>query len=368
MTLSIFRDTFADRKTLSSVRGRRAGEVGLDALTAVQTVVDALTDGNGGRYKVAFSAKVEASTSLQSRAITISSAPLTDGSIKLREAVEVMVGLTTHEVGHTILTPALQAALEHKYGTPVPALIHKTGNVLDDVRLERWMAARFPGIGGSFKVTIKYVGRKTIPAKVVVGWTDGLTLAQRFNFFVAATRYRAHVSWLGSAATRRERQYWVDWAATYAADPENIDLLIAGIDVAATKLRLPVEPESNQPDEDEPVETPESDDDEPPTTDCGPNVPNDDDDDDGGLDDEDGDDEPGPGGEGKDDKPAHQTEPTTEAGPPSESLDGTWNPHLDLSNGPSWNDERLQNAIDIEAATERFVDRAGYGNMKVIVD
>ena len=87
----------------------------MDILDAVQTVVDVLTDPKGGRFRVALTDKVAASTQLQGRRrVVITSKPMLAGIGRSR-AVQVMTGITAHEIGHILYTKPTAKAVAKAY-------------------------------------------------------------------------------------------------------------------------------------------------------------------------------------------------------------------------------------------------------------
>lgn len=240
MSLSIYADTFGKRNTPNGrlTDGQKA-DLATESLDAVQTVVDVLTDQHGRRFTVAFSPKVEALTDSARHIIVISSRPLFTKGLSLRHVVEVLTGLTAHEVGHVLIdSRGLIDAVRAKY--PDSSLALRLANLIDDIVLERYMQHQYPGIGGAFVPTLRYVGRATIPESAKpFRHNPTQNKTYRFNFALAATRYAFVARWLADDATRRERAWWTDWSDRYA-DDTSIASRLAAVVEAIERLRLPV--------------------------------------------------------------------------------------------------------------------------------
>jgi hypothetical protein len=293
-------DTFSIIRNALAASEGDASKAGLDARTAetgrivmaVQSVVDALTPPDGGRYVVAFSDISTAMTELGARRITVSSAPLKDRSLSMVEKAVVIATLAAHEIGHTLVTrPRGNVVERHNAHSG----FHAVANLADDIILEPHMAYRYPILEDAFAFTGMWVLRntaKTLPK--VTSITPGMTPAERFNVLISATRYGdvPEIVWSGTAALEA-REWARDWAARLIATPLRDDAtFIALCDEAWVWLRTKVE-------DDEPVEI------DPPTQP-------------GGETGEDGEPEPGESDEDEDGEggsgPSTDDEPTDEEG------------------------------------------------------
>lgn len=264
--LSIYSDLFSKRKGGKSYRQLASHESGravlVEVLDAVQRVVDALTSPEGGRYVVSLSDQGAASGNLLTKRIVITYKPLTDKRLNLAQVTEVMTGLSTHEIGHTIVSPVTQKVLDERFSdaSGVDPLAKFFANVADDHKLEVYMTARFPGIGGSFRPTAEWVTRQYGVAGKLFKMSGDLDLVGRTNLAIAAFRYPFAVRWVRNALTRREREWWQDWAARYATTGVDEDAIEAALREGLTRLgapdlsdpeEQPGEDESDEPGEDE---------------------------------------------------------------------------------------------------------------------
>jgi hypothetical protein len=279
--LTIFTKSLGDRK----MTGDKDGDAILakDVLDAVQTVVNVLSDGSGGRYVARFCADPGAATDLRSKQIIISSDPIRDQALTAAEAATVLTGLVCHEVGHTILTPALAAAIEDRWGEA--KFPRRVGNIFDDRRLEAWLEDRYFGLRGVFDPTLDYMWQRTGEGKApaVIDWADfvGQPVGGRLNFVTAATRYRRYNTFAPDAATQDELRFWETLFDSVNATT-TADQMIGVIDAAMARLRVnapkeqPTPPPPPGPVCQPPVEHPtqppqptDDTDDEPPTTEGG---------------------------------------------------------------------------------------------------
>lgn len=289
-------------------------------LSAVQTVCDALIPPSAGRFSVVFGSQT-AMTEFGRHRITVTAEPLRMKGLRLADVADTLTGFVVHEIGHVEISrdtdAEVKAWLEREpqynrwHGT-----IQRIANLLDDHALEVWAKRRFPGVAHTFRVTTKFVAQsENLPSTAPRRWNPDAGYAERFNFAVVSVRYRWFVRWVADAATRRERQWWTDWADEYG-DPTSAAKRLEGIKAALAKIAIKPdeEPEpETQPGESEQVEVEESEEAEPESFDMGEDddesEDDDDDDDDttrGGNDDDDDDwddDEDGEDGDESDDEP-----------------------------------------------------------------
>lgn len=260
--LSIYSDLFSKRKGGKSLRQLTHHESGkavlVEVLDAVQRVVDALTTPEGGRYVVSLSDQGAASGNLTTKRIVITYKPLTDRALNLAQVTEVMTGLTTHEIGHTVISPLTAKVLDERFSdaSGQDPLAKFFANVADDHKLEVYMTARFPGIGGSFRPTAEWVTRQYGISGKLFKMSADLDLVGRTNLAIAAFRYPFAVRWVRNALTRREREWWQDWASRYAVT-QTEDEIEALLREGLTRLGAPdlSDPEP-QPEDEEPGDEP----------------------------------------------------------------------------------------------------------------
>lgn len=180
-------------------------------LHAVQTVVDALTPPDGGRYVVGFADITSAGTNLTERRIIVSSKPLRDSSLTLVEKAVLLVTFAAHEIGHTIVTRPRKALVQEHSSSDG---FHACANLSDDIILEPVMVDRFPILADAFEWTGLWLMRQSPnPLPKVQRMVPGMETAARFNVLVNATRYGdiPEVVWFDDRA-RAERDWARDWA------------------------------------------------------------------------------------------------------------------------------------------------------------
>lgn len=264
MALSIFEEAFARERTKQPPIGRRKyssfgrydsqqGEEFVEAaarvLGAVQTVCDALIPPSQGRYTVGFGGKT-AMTEIGRKRISLTPQPLYMKGLRLADVADTLTGFVVHEIGHVHISQATDEAVEAWLARePVYRAWRKSilqiANVIDDVALERWARNRFPGVAHTFRVTTKFVAQEGgLPNKPPRRWDPKYGYAERFSFAVVAVRYRWFTRWVGDAATRAERGWWVDWADRYG-DPADVTVRMEG--VRAALVRIATHPEKRQP-------------------------------------------------------------------------------------------------------------------------
>jgi hypothetical protein len=279
MTLSIYTDLFKTRA--AGFRGYRGAydrlgwqgpnakqnEVLAEALDAVQTVVDALTDGEGGRYRVSFSdANHQAGvTSFTHKTVVVTPKPFFDNKLKLAQAVEVVTGLSTHEIGHILYTKdqAQRLMTEHyKVLGTYNQTLQQVANVAEDLRLEFRMKRDYPGIAGSFRVLGEWIARTYSGAGVLPPKRftfETMSLTERINFMITATRYAYAFKWRADRETRRERSFWHGWsrrAEAVVTDADLIAVIDEGVEHLGTYEPQVDEPEPSEESQDEPEPQP----------------------------------------------------------------------------------------------------------------
>lgn len=244
-------------------------EAAARTLSAVQTICDALIPASQGRYSVVFGTKT-AMTEFDRKRISLTAQPLYMKGLRLADVADTFTGFVVHEIGHTVISQdtdrVMKEWLEREpVYAPWTKTIMRIANVLDDEALERWAKQRFPGVAHTFRVTTKFVAQdEGLPNKEPRRWDPKGDYATRFNFAVISVRYRWFCRWVGDAATRAERQWWIDWAEQYA-DPKDPYTRLLGIQAALARIAVKPEdrPEEPQPEpEPQPGGEPSEDEDE----------------------------------------------------------------------------------------------------------
>jgi len=187
-TFSIIRDAIAASDGDTQKEGLHADVIEAGRVVgAVQSVVDALTPPDGGRYVVGFADISTAATSLAERRIVVSSKPLRDTSLSMVEKAVVIATFAAHEIGHTLVTrPRKSRIVEHNPKSGY----HAVANLADDIILEPLMTDRYPILADAFAFTGLWVLRNTAKELPKVHrMRKDMTTAERFNVVLSATRY-----------------------------------------------------------------------------------------------------------------------------------------------------------------------------------
>jgi hypothetical protein len=327
MTLDVYDIVLGPDAKMPTLDADNLGIVAVQMLDAVQTIVDVLTDNDGGNgWKVTFDPGMNAYTDRsEARHIVVSGKPLLDAvpGSPMTKVAAIMTGFAVHEVGHTKLN-FYDAVRDRWPGKQLPLTLT---NIIEDVVLEARTVERYDGFadhgnGNIFAPTLEYVADLTCP-KYPLKW-DGSS-GHKVNVTGQIVRYRDYVSFDSDPNTQRALDFVETWAKGMTADltPKGaVALVEQWLDFVQTTLpETPEEP---------PVDLPKG---EFPTTD-GPTIPNEDDDesegpkgkgksepkdDDGEA--EDGDDEGGTEGEG-DSEDDESEDGGTEGGEDGDDEDG----------------------------------------------
>lgn len=186
---------------------------------AAQTVADALTPADGGRYIVGFADVATAGTDLAGRRIIVSSKPIYDENLSLIEKAVVVATFVAHEIGHTEIS-RFKAEQVRLHGERKGKGYHSVSNLADDIILEPWMIDRYPILADAFAFTGLWVLRSTakeLPKREHGNWESP---AQRFNTILSATRYGdvEEIVWATQTA-RDERDWGRAWSDRLVAAP-----------------------------------------------------------------------------------------------------------------------------------------------------
>jgi hypothetical protein len=289
MTLDVF-DIKLGGETKPVVNDDNRGIIAVKVLDAVQTVVDVLTDNDGGAgWKVSFDPGLNAYTDRvgAKRNIVVSGLPLTEAQrgTPLATIAAVMTGFAVHEVGHTKLD--FFSAVRDRW--PDKRLPITLANIIEDVVLEAQTVARYNGFadhgeGNIFSPTLEWVAGKTCP-KTPLEWSG--STGHKVNVTGQIVRYRKYVSFANDPVTQSHLRWVEEWMQGITPDLTAkgcVALIEQWLDHVKATL-----------DEDIPKE-------EPPTTTDGPSgqtLP-DEDEDEGEPEPTEGGDEPGEGGDGDD--------------------------------------------------------------------
>jgi hypothetical protein len=278
MGLSIFEETFGtSRVRFGAVNKREAVTEHLVAIThAVQAVVDTFPDPNGTKYAVSMSEDTRAYTTPDTKRIVVSFKPIFDKGLRVSTACTVMLGLTLHEIGHTLYTFPHLDVFEREFGE-AGAMKQRPGgrsweqvkawdqlaytvlNIGDDARLEARMSARLPVAKDVFPTMLHWVALDVGMVGERLRWRGkAMSMADRVNFAGRAVRYPWTAMWSSDEATRAERSWWIAWGRDYIAlaDDES-DGIIRLVRAALERLRNAEDVEEPEQEQDEPQGTPE---------------------------------------------------------------------------------------------------------------
>ena len=319
MVLDVFTQKLGDG-VMPRLDADNTGLIAVQMLDAIQTVVNVLTDNDGGKgWSVSYDPTLNAYTDRSAaRRIVVSVKPLLDASPgdSLVKVASIMTGFAVHEIGHTKLN--FYDAISKRWpGKDLPKVL---GNIIEDVVLEMRTVERFPGFadngeGNVFRPTLEWVADLTSP-KTPLKW--GGSTGHKVNVVGQIVRYREFTTYADDAATQAALTWVEAWAQgiTPALGPSGcVELISDLLDYMKASLR----DEETQPEP--PVETPDfpsgnegpsiPDEDEPPTTDGGDDGQPGDGNGEAEDDDEDGETE-GPGG--SDGEDGEDEGPTTDGG------------------------------------------------------
>ena len=181
------------------------------ALDGATSIVNAMTGGD--LYRVGLSSRVAtAGTDLKGRSVIITTAALADPRLTLGEALGVTTGMAIHEAGHARITGPMNRAVATAFGKPGTSRradrAHRLSNIVEDERLERHTAERFPAYAGLFPLTMWWVANRYPSGKIDrVPETQG----EMVSLALAAIRYGVHTRWSDDPAVQTERAWWTDW-------------------------------------------------------------------------------------------------------------------------------------------------------------
>jgi hypothetical protein len=271
MTLDVFTQKLGG-ETMPRLDADNTGLVAVQMLDAIQTVVNVLTDNDGGKgWSVSYDPTLNAYTDRSAaRRIVVSVKPLLDAKPgdPLTGVAAIMTGFAVHEIGHTKLN--FYDAISKRWpGKDLPKVL---GNIIEDVVLEMRTVERFPGFadhgeGNVFRPTLEWVAKLTSP-KTPLAWKG--STGHKVNVVGQIVRYREFVTFTDEAMPHVE---WVErWAEgiTPQLTPSGCVALISDL---LDYMKASLEDETPEPPV-PPIDLPE-----PPVGTGGQTIPNEDDDD-----------------------------------------------------------------------------------------
>lgn len=216
MVLDVFDIKLGPDAKMPRLDADNTGLVAVQLLDAIQTVVDVLTDNDGGKgWQVGFVPDVNAYTDRSAaRRIVVSVKPMLDAKPgdRLDKVAAIMTGFAVHEVGHTKLN-FYDAIAKRWPGAQLPKVL---GNVIEDVVLELRTVERYPGFadhgsGNVFRPTLEWVADLTCP-KYPLAWAG--STGHKVNVVGQILRYREFVTFSDDAQTKAA----VEWVEAWAQD------------------------------------------------------------------------------------------------------------------------------------------------------
>lgn len=188
------------------------------ALSAAQSTVGVINM-TGKRYVVSYSTKGETYTDLDGEQIKITPEAILDDKIDDDRAIKITTGLALHEGSHTQYTPAVAKILRD----PKPMLPLRVSqlllNILEDLRIERLTADKFPGFASFFGDIYEW-GWEQLGPTVAKKW--GPDLKEKLGAIVAMTKwpdaYEEQARKDPELST--EFDWWKAWGESYRVAPD----------------------------------------------------------------------------------------------------------------------------------------------------
>ena len=219
MTLDVF-DIKLGRHQMPRLDADNTGLVAVQLLDAVQTVVDVLTDNDGGKgWTVGFDPTANAYTDRSAaRRIVVSVKPLLDAKPgePLSKVAAIMTGFAVHEVGHTKLN-FFDAISARWPGAMLPKTL---GNIIEDVVLELRTVERYPGFadhgeGNVFRPTLEWIAKLTCPT-TPLEWAG--STGHKVNVVGQMLRYREFVTFSNDPVTQAALSFVETWMTGITSD------------------------------------------------------------------------------------------------------------------------------------------------------
>lgn len=182
-------------------------------LSATKTTIGVINN-SGKRYNVKFSDDGSNATDLDERNIVVSPEALLDKKLEDAVAIRVTTGWGLHEASHAEYTPEVADQLQ----TPVPLEPFQISglllNLLEDLRIERLTAEKFPGFATYFEESNRYLWDKQAPTAPTVWGPD---LKTKLGAVILATKWSDDYESMarGDAALSAEFDWWKAWGETY---------------------------------------------------------------------------------------------------------------------------------------------------------
>lgn len=184
------------------------------ALSAIRTVIRVIDDSDPP-MSVHWARKHISYTDFTNNEIHISPKPIQDSAIPDGEAIDVSTAFAMHEASHATYTKPIWDRILRP--TPVnPVTISSLmANLLEDIRIERNTAEKFPGFREYFEKGLDYLwkeGEGKGPKQY------GPDLQSKLNFAIAAVKWPAKAEALYRTVDSEELDWWQHWSDAYQAD------------------------------------------------------------------------------------------------------------------------------------------------------
>jgi len=191
--------------------------VALSMATATVGVINQ----SGIRYSVRYSSGGENYTDLRDRQVVISPAAVLDNKIDDERAIRITTGLALHEGSHTEYTPAVAKVLEHPTEITPIRVSSLLLNILEDLRIERLTAEKFPGFASYFNDIAEWGWERDGGGNAPKKW--GPDLKNKLNTVILAAKWSDDYEPIarGDAELSAEFDWWKAWGESYRNAPTN---------------------------------------------------------------------------------------------------------------------------------------------------
>lgn len=197
------------------------------ALKAVNTTVSVIND-TGQRFVVRLASEGNTQpggptsyTNFNEKIVVVSPEALLDTSIDTDMGVEVTSGFALHEGSHVKYTASLLDALTKPTELKPLSVASVLHNVLEDIRIEKLTAERFPGFKDYFGTALTYLWDKN-KEHVPTQW--GPELKHKVNAVIGMAKWpdEFEPTALADPGLTEQWPWWRDWAEGYVAGKEPI--------------------------------------------------------------------------------------------------------------------------------------------------
>lgn len=175
-----------------------------------------------GRYHVEFASDTPTQptsfTDLHDQLVVVSPQALMDKSNDEATGIEITSGFALHEASHVEHTDSIKKAVDGLMPASIAAPLL---NIIEDARIERITADRFPGFAPFFDTMLAYLWKIGETARKNVGgrieFHNTSDLQSKFGFIVLAVRWPKE--WTPDAGDQAEFDWWNGWRDRYLAEP-----------------------------------------------------------------------------------------------------------------------------------------------------